>query len=1473
VLITLARLVHYTTALNTPMKKLLLLLALFCVVGGTARGTDIVLSSTSSTQIPFNPSNLGNDRDFTVTATSGSATITSAALFPSNIVGKVGFTVSIGGVFYTVASVASTSSLTLTKAFTGSTGSAALRLYKYTLFRAFPTAGFQSSTTTTSTASVAVVNGSATVTSSALFPAMYTGVAGGYQVLIDGVPYQVLWQASTSSLTLTQTYAGTTGAATMTFDGVAENVQASAPGSGNWYKEVAVSVVNTGSGNVLYYPSFVVPATTNASFGAQARYTFGFYPSSGGSALATYTCGGVTQLAVPATTPTTWTALCNYNAAGPPPPPPNTYYNTIQIDQRLPPCTAGQSYYFSTTGNILSCLNFGSGLTLTGNTLSASGGGGSITDYRGAINVSKAPYSCTGDGVASDQTCLAAAITAAAAAGGKIVYIPAGTYLVTGLTVPGGVTLVGDGKEKTIIKSATNGVILDLVQGSGTWAFIGPRVSDLWVDGSDSGSSQIGINVSDAMFMRDVVLTNITISDCGSHGLAVGNAFSSEFRNIYSTSNIGYNFFYLAPNMPANYFYGLYSGDVNAAAPAGFRIKQGDFTCWSCNGVNVVPAVAYWAVIGGAAGDLDGDVGPFYASASFTDCNIEGAPTAGVLVYPGSVPSFLGITRFVGLSSSSGSWSAILYDTDASLTPENLKRGYIEDTVVFANSPASYYANSQPIRSDGLPPLSVDGRGPSIAGGGAAGLMGTYYNTVTSRVEQLARVDGYAPVTELTASASFTNPGGRAYRMNCAAPCTLTLPSPNFYEKGNEVITVFNISATGINVTINANGGAGVNGGSYVLSVQGASVQLYPDFTALDWRVIGNRIGAGSTDFYPIYDSANTIKAGGSLISNSGSNLLFAGTTLYGADNTIDIGSSSDNRPRNIYGATALTVPRVYYGGGGASDTGGSATPEGAVTAEPGSMYKRTNGSWYIKASGSGNTGWTLVSTSGSGCVPGGSAGELLYDDGSGSCDSTTGLISDGVNVTAGSGNFRATRPRFTTSIDDSSGNELLIVTATGSAVNEITLANAATGNNPTFTASGGDTNVGINFVPKGSGTIQVSGVPIVTTTAAQSLTNKTLTASSNVLGGVTMTLGSDADGDMYYRASGVLTRLPKGTALQQLRMNAGATAPEWATISGGGTITGSGSTGTIAKFTGSSAIGDSLLSESGSTVTTAGRQTITGLTINADATNTVASLTANATFTKNNSNPRDFFGVLIKPTFNFGGSNSATIVSILEVDSVNTNVTGLTTNLLSLKYGGNIAFNVDSDGGITFANGIRQAFAPSTIVASLNVGQVAADPSSPVNGDVVYETNTNKFRCYENSAWVNCISSGANAALSNLASVAINTSLLSDTTLTDDLGSASFYWRRSYVGQQFVDATLSVTAGNQTINKAAFRFVIAAGNTNAIITNSFVTTSSLVICTVQTNDTTMKSAAAVPASGSVQVFGSAAATADTTIACNVINQ
>ena len=58
----------------------------------------------------------------------------------------------------------------------------------------------------------------------------------------------------------------------------------------------------------------------------------------------------------------------------------------------------------------------------------------------------------------------------------------------------------------------------------------------------------------------------------------------------------------------------------------------------------------------------------------------------------------------------------------------------------------------------------------------------------------------------------------------------------------------------------------------------------------------------------------------------------------------------------------------------------------------------------------------------------------------------------------------------------DSNGNELVKGTATASAVNEITITNAATTNGPTISASGDDTNVDLNLEAKGTGVVNTSG-------------------------------------------------------------------------------------------------------------------------------------------------------------------------------------------------------------------------------------------------------------------------------------------------------------------------------------------------------------------------------------------------------------
>mgnify|MGYP003644556553 CR=1 FL=1 len=88
--------------------------------------------------------------------------------------------------------------------------------------------------------------------------------------------------------------------------------------------------------------------------------------------------------------------------------------------------------------------------------------------------------------------------------------------------------------------------------------------------------------------------------------------------------------------------------------------------------------------------------------------------------------------------------------------------------------------------------------------------------------------------------------------------------------------------------------------------------------------------------------------------------------------------------------------------------------------------------------------------------------------------------------------NKTLTSPKIGTNILDTNGAELLNVTATGSAINELTLANAASGGAPVISSTGGDTNIGITLTPKGSGAVKLDLLtfPTVTGSADQIMTS-----------------------------------------------------------------------------------------------------------------------------------------------------------------------------------------------------------------------------------------------------------------------------------------------------------------------------------------------------------------------------------------------
>ena len=145
--------------------------------------------------------------------------------------------------------------------------------------------------------------------------------------------------------------------------------------------------------------------------------------------------------------------------------------------------------------------------------------------------------------------------------------------------------------------------------------------------------------------------------------------------------------------------------------------------------------------------------------------------------------------------------------------------------------------------------------------------------------------------------------------------------------------------------------------------------------------------------------------------------------------------------------------------------------------------------------------------------------------------NSNTTLVGTGVSQTLT--NKTLTSPRVN-NILDINGATILNFTAAASADNYITAQNSSgtwvgfqangasaniplymypkgtgelvvyteTGNTPTIQANGQDTNLNLNLTSKGTGTVQANGVDVVTTTGAQTLTNKTLTAPRIANGG-----------------------------------------------------------------------------------------------------------------------------------------------------------------------------------------------------------------------------------------------------------------------------------------------------------------------------------------------------------------------------------
>jgi len=207
----------------------------------------------------------------------------------------------------------------------------------------------------------------------------------------------------------------------------------------------------------------------------------------------------------------------------------------------------------------------------------------------------------------------------------------------------------------------------------------------------------------------------------------------------------------------------------------------------------------------------------------------------------------------------------------------------------------------------------------------------------------------------------------------------------------------------------------------------------------------GTGVASGTTGQFLKFTGATTIGAGfaEALYANSVKVFDSSGATTSGAGEGLKLTNASGKAYLRSVNTAASGDVDLYLGAQGSGDVVIEGTGNGIVKGDN-----------------------DLDLTVRGGDASAADAGDLILSggNGTGSHDSGNVYIQGGLGGASNGG----------VQIRDASGNEVLIFGETGSAVNEVTITNAATGGNPTIAASGGDTNVHLSISPKGTGTVLV---------------------------------------------------------------------------------------------------------------------------------------------------------------------------------------------------------------------------------------------------------------------------------------------------------------------------------------------------------------------------------------------------------------
>ena len=122
--------------------------------------------------------------------------------------------------------------------------------------------------------------------------------------------------------------------------------------------------------------------------------------------------------------------------------------------------------------------------------------------------------------------------------------------------------------------------------------------------------------------------------------------------------------------------------------------------------------------------------------------------------------------------------------------------------------------------------------------------------------------------------------------------------------------------------------------------------------------------------------------------------------------------------------------------------------------------------------------------------------------------------------------------------INDENGNEQIIFQTTSSAVNQFDITNAATGNAPSISATGGDSNIDIALIPKGTGETKIgTGAATATLTSSGAYDLRLDTNNGSNSGYINIVDGANGNQQIYPNGTGY-TEIGGGTNPGTIQLN-----------------------------------------------------------------------------------------------------------------------------------------------------------------------------------------------------------------------------------------------------------------------------------------------------------------------------------------------